>query len=145
MGLVGVGAANASGRLIGRFGTRSVLRLGLICGVAAWMVFSLDLSIRGLIVGVLLLDFGMSVANVSNQSMILGLDAQARSRINTIYVTTIFLGGSIGSGVASLAWAYSGWPLVSAFGLAVALLAIGVHLYASVADGPRASSRKGQR
>ena len=129
VGLVGVGAANVSGRLLTRLGRNVVLRLGLACCVMAWGVFAMDVSLRGLIVGVLLLDFGLSIANVSNQTMILGLDEQARSRINTIYVTAIFLGGSVGSGAASMAWAYGGWPMVCAFGLGVAVLALGVHAY----------------
>ena len=137
VGLVGVCAANVSGRLIDHYGTRLGLRLGLVCCVAAWGIFAADVSLRGLIVGVLLLDFGLSIANVSNQSMILGLDAQARSRINTIYVTAIFLGGSIGTGAASMAWAYSGWPLVCAFGLAAALLAFGIHAYEWLTDRRR--------
>jgi predicted MFS family arabinose efflux permease len=127
VGVVGVAAANASGRLIDRFGTRKVLTLGLGCCVLAWAIFAVDVSLRGLVLGVLVLDFGMSIANVANQTMVLGLDAQARSRINTIYVTAIFLGGSVGTAVASLAWAHGGWPIVCAFGLATALLAAAIH------------------
>ncbi len=134
VGVAGVAAASASGRLIDRWGARTVLRLGLGCSVLAWTVFTADVSLRGLVLGVLVLDFGMSIANVSNQTMVLGLDPQARSRINTIYVSAIFLGGSIGTTVASLAWAHGGWPLVCAFGLGTALLAIAVHVLAGRAN-----------
>jgi predicted MFS family arabinose efflux permease len=129
VGLAGVGAANLSGRLIKRYGTNVTLRYGLASCVVAYSIFALNVSLIAMIVGVVLLDFGMSIANVSNQSMILGLDAQARSRINTIYVTAIFLGGSIGSAVASVAWSHSGWLAVCVFGLAAALLALSIHLY----------------
>ena len=44
-------------------------------------------------------------------------------------VTSIFLGGSAGSAVASMAWAHSGWHLVSVCGLAVAILALAIHLF----------------
>lgn len=127
VGLVGVGAANLSGHWIDRHGTRPGLFVGLVCCVIAYAVFVADISIRGLIVGIVLLDFGLSLANVSNQSKILSLDPQASSRINTIYVTSIFLGGSIGTAVASAAWAHSGWPAVCRFGLAAALLAFSIN------------------
>jgi cyanate permease len=90
-------------------------------------VFLADVSLRGLIVGVILLDFGLSVANVANQSTILGLEPQAISRVNTIYVTAIFLGGTAGSAVAAAAWAHGGWGLVGRFGLAAAILALAIH------------------
>ncbi|MDE1180940.1 MFS transporter [Paraburkholderia sp.] len=131
VGLVGIGAANLGGRAIDRYGRRAGVYVGLACCVAAFVIFEADVSLRGLIAGVLLLDFGMSMANVSNQSMILGLDAQARSRINTLYVTAIFLGGALGSAAASIAWARGGWHAVCAFGLAVALLGLAIHAYTS--------------
>lgn len=128
VGLVGVAAANAGGRVIDRVEPRRSLPVGLLCCVLAFMVFTVDVSLRGLIAGVVLLDFGLSVANVSNQSMIMGLEPEARSRINTIFETAIFLGGAIGSAAASTAWALGGWPAVCAFGLSIATLALAIHL-----------------
>ncbi len=58
----------------------------------------------------------------------MGLEPEARRRINTIFVTAIFLGGAMGSAAASVAWAYSGWPAVCAFGLGVAGLAFAIHV-----------------
>jgi predicted MFS family arabinose efflux permease len=127
IGLVGVGAANLSGRLLARFGTGPGLLLALACCVASYVVFMADVSLRGLVVGVVLLDFGLSIANVANQSTILGLEPAASSRVNTIYVTAIFLGGTAGSAIAAAAWAQGGWSAVAAFGLAAAVLAFGIH------------------
>jgi predicted MFS family arabinose efflux permease len=129
VGLVGVGAANVSGRLIDRYGSRRGLFVGVTCCVLSYAVFLADVSLRGLVFGIVLLDFGLSIANVSNQSKILGLDLQATSRINTIYVTAIFLGGSIGTAIASAAWVGSGWSAVCVFGLAAALLAFVINIY----------------
>jgi predicted MFS family arabinose efflux permease len=131
IGLTGILAANVSGRLIKRIGASASLLLGLICGVAAFGTFLFFQSITGLVIGIVLLDFGLSIANVSNQSKILGLDAQARSRINTIYVTSIFTGGAIGSAIASVAWVHQGWSAVCLFGLVIAVLALGIHLFGS--------------
>jgi dipeptide/tripeptide permease len=60
--------------------------------------------------------------------MILGLDEDARSRINTIYVTAIFSGGTLGSAMASFAWQWAGWMAVSLLGLTLAAIALLIHL-----------------
>ena len=141
VGLVGVVAANMGGRVIDRVGQRRSLLVGLACCVLAFVVLSLDGSMRGLVVGVILLDFGLSVANVANQSMVMGLEPEARSRINTVFVTSIFLGGALGSAAASAAWAHGGWPDVCVLGLAVAILALGIHIVAKPDWGPAAPAR----
>ncbi|ACQ93592.1 major facilitator superfamily MFS_1 [Tolumonas auensis DSM 9187] len=134
LGLVGVLAANMSGRMTTRYGVQKILLSGLIFCAIAYGIFMISPTMAGLIVGVVLLDFGLSIANVSNQSMILGLDAQASSRINTIYVSTIFIGGSIGAAAASILWVQSGWLAVCGFGFVVALLALAIHHFGRVKE-----------
>nr|WP_256344915.1 MFS transporter [Pseudomonas gingeri] len=128
VGIVGVLAANFSGPLIERFGSAKGRLLGIGCCLVAYLVFSFDVSLRGLVIGVVLMDFGMSIANVSSQNTILGLEPEARNRLNTLYVTSIFLGGSMGASIASLGWAHLGWPAVCAVGLILSLVALAVHL-----------------
>jgi cyanate permease len=142
IGLVGVGAANLSGRLLKRFGTGPGLLLALACCVASYIVFMADVSLRGLVIGVVLLDFGLSIANVANQSTILGLEPAASSRVNTIYVTAIFLGGTVGSAIAAASWAHGGWRAVAGFGLAAAVLAFGIHGVGMLRRQSRAAAAK---
>lgn len=129
VGLIGVGAASWGGKLADRYGARNGVGAGILACALSFVVFALAPSMTGLVVGVILLDLGVSLAQVSNQSLILGLDAQARSRINTVYVTSIFFGGAFGSGAASVAWHRGGWIAVSLLGLGLALLALGVHVH----------------
>jgi predicted MFS family arabinose efflux permease len=106
IGLVGVIAANIGGRMIDRVGPRRSLLVGLACCVFAFAVFAVHDSLRGLVAGVVLLDFGLSVASEAseaNQSMIMGLKPDARSRVNIVFVSSIFLGGATGSAAASAA------------------------------------------
>jgi hypothetical protein len=57
---------------------------------------------------------------VSNQSVIFALEPGARNRINTIYMTGLFLFGAIGSAAGSAAWNTKGWIGVSSLGLVLA-------------------------
>jgi predicted MFS family arabinose efflux permease len=78
----------------------------------------------GLIAGVVLLDIGVQSGHVANQTRIYALDANARSRLNTVYMFCYFTGGSIGSWLGAICWAYKGWTGVCAFGIAVLAIAL---------------------
>jgi predicted MFS family arabinose efflux permease len=62
-----------------------------------------------LIIGVLLMDASVQGSHVINQSVIYDLLPQARSRLTTVYVTTMFAGGAIGSAAGALAYEHWGW------------------------------------
>jgi predicted MFS family arabinose efflux permease len=62
-----------------------------------------------LIIGVLLMDACVQGAHVINQSVIYDLLPQARSRLTTVYVTTMFAGGAIGSAAGAQAYEHWGW------------------------------------
>ena len=91
--------------------------------VAAWLVFGLWTSLTGLVVGVVLLDLGIQMALVSNQHIVFALQPDARARLNTVLMGTMFLGGALGSALGTLAWQMGAWPLVSALGTGFSLLA----------------------
>jgi predicted MFS family arabinose efflux permease len=62
-----------------------------------------------LALGVVLLDLGMQGMQITNQSVIYPLRPAARSRVNTAYMTTLFLGASAGSALASIMYGIGGW------------------------------------
>jgi MFS family permease len=130
VGAVGVFAAPMAGRLADRRGPHVIASVGIAITIASWLIFGFWSSLLGLIVGVVVLDFGVTSALISNQHVVFGLHPQARGRINTIFMTGMFLGGSLGSAGATIAWNEGGWIAVSMFGAALALFAAGVHVYA---------------
>ncbi|YBV93776.1 MFS transporter (plasmid) [Phyllobacteriaceae bacterium JZ32] len=124
IGAVGILAAPFAGRIADRRGPHFVVWLGVATTLLAWIVFGASASLIALIAGVIILDFGIQSAMVSNQHIIYALDGEARSRLNTVFMTGIFIGGSAGSAMATIAWRYGQWHGVCVLGALLAILAL---------------------
>jgi len=59
--------------------------------------------------------------------VIYALDPGARNRLNTVFMTGMFIGGAAGSAIGSLAWHAAGWLAVCIVGAAMALFSLTVH------------------
>ncbi|HEX3711477.1 MAG TPA: MFS transporter [Trebonia sp.] len=81
----------------------SYLPIGLGGAGLGWVSLAL------LTVGVLLMDACVQGSHVINQSVIYDLLPQARSRLTTVYVTTMFAGGALGSAAGAQAYEHWGW------------------------------------
>lgn len=135
VGIASAFAAPAIGRLADRRGplvgngvALSLCALGFLALVFADVP---PLMVAAILVGVVLLDIGGQGNQVSNQTRILALGKGVGSRVNTIYMTTRFLSGALGSVLAASAWDAYGWHGVCALGLfcvATALIVYGTAL-----------------
>lgn len=125
VGAAGAMAAPFAGRLSDRRGTRYVVSAAgaTLTGSYVWLWFSerapmsVAMHMLGLVIGVVALDVGAQMMQVANQTRIFGLGTQARSRLNTIYMTVYFVGGALGSALASIAWSRWQWDGVCALEL----------------------------
>ncbi|MEI2298588.1 MFS transporter [Ensifer sp. MJa1] len=131
IGAIGVFAAPLAGRAADRRGAPSVVWFGAALTLAAWVILGMWGSIAGLVIGVVILDIGIQVALVANQHIIYALEPAARSRINTVFMTSMFLGGAAGSALSFAAWSYGSWLGVSLLGPALALVALAAKLHAA--------------
>ncbi|WP_213773085.1 MFS transporter [Bradyrhizobium sp. dw_78] len=130
LAIAGAGAASVFGRIADKrhplriqILTVSIIIASIVC------LFLWPYSVPALAVGVLLLDVGVQATQVNNLAQIYGLDETAHSRINTVYMTTLFLGGAIGTYGGVLAWNFGGWPLVCGQLLLWAGLALAILLF----------------
>ncbi|HSC84434.1 MAG TPA: MFS transporter [Pseudomonas sp.] len=131
VGAIGILAAPLAGRIADRRGPYKVIIVGALLTLASWILFGLWSSIAGLVVGCILLDFAVQSALVSNQHVIFALRPEARSRVNTVFMGSMFLGGAAGAAAASQIWAVQGWLGVSVLGSVLAVLAVTLQLVAA--------------
>ncbi len=109
-GAVGALAASTIGRWIDHWGVRRFNYIGCTVLFAAWSIFWFFRdSYAGIISGIILLDIGMQCVQLSNQTCALALEPEASGRINTVFMTTYFLGGSLGTLLAGIFWSRFGW------------------------------------
>jgi predicted MFS family arabinose efflux permease len=129
-GLVGVSGALAApivGRINDRRDPRLVNGLAIATVLASFVVLGLfGGSLVGVGVGVVLLDIGAQANLITNQTRIFSLSPADRSRINTVYMSTYFSGGALGSWLGVLGWSRAGWTGVSLAGGALSALALAI-------------------
>lgn len=130
IGACGALAAPLAGKSADKRGPQFTLRLGIFASMFSYILLGAGGTyLWVLIIGVIILDIGMQTTHISNQSRIFSLIPEARSRINTVYMTSAFIGGSLGSVAGSLAWAHGGWIYVSAVALVFVLIAYLVNTF----------------
>lgn len=135
-----------AGRQVDRRGPDTVTLVCLVGVIAAAPVLAVGglggtLGLAGLALGSLLLDIAMQSGMVANQVRIYGLRPEARSRLNTAYMTCAYVGGSAGSWLGTGAYGRAGWPGVCALVAVLAALALARHLKALYARRPGSTVR----
>ncbi|RZG47486.1 MFS transporter [Acinetobacter wuhouensis] len=135
--------------LIGVFGALSTAQIGKIAdrghtAILTWIGVSIMLLSWGLlylggtylisyILGYGLINLGLATIHSSNQNIIFRLRPDAKSRINSIYMTAYFTGGACGSALGVYAWHHGGWSMTCMVGLTLvagsALFALLDHIY----------------
>ncbi|MEU0003200.1 MFS transporter [Streptomyces sp. NPDC006314] len=136
-----------AGRVVDRRGPDSV---NLVCMLG--VLFSAALLTAGalggapglaaLVAGTLLLDIAMQSGTVANQARIYALRPDARSRLNTTYMTCAYLGGSAGSWLGVWTYGDAGWWGVCALVALLTMLALARHVVALCGGKPGATGSR---
>lgn len=124
-GVAGAVAASGMGRYVARHGVKRFSIAGALIQIGAWTTaFMLGDTYLGLILAIILVDIGLQCLQLSNQSACIQEVPEASNRANTIFMTTYFVGGSMGTLLAGHGWAIAGWNGVCAVGMTMAAVSL---------------------
>ena len=125
-GAGGALAAPIAGRLADRGYIRAGTRGALIAAIVAFLIAGWSGTAGILIVlalGAILLDGATQFNQVISQRVIYAIAPEARGRITSIFMTTVFLGGAVGSSLAPLTFIRGGWMATMLTGAAAVSVA----------------------
>jgi predicted MFS family arabinose efflux permease len=138
-GAAGALAAPLAGRIADRRGPGRVTRLG--AGLAAvsfaamallpWMPPQARLGL--ILASAVGFDLGIQASLIAHQTIVYGIDPEARSRLNAVLMASMFLGMALGAALGSQALEAWGWMGVTALATAAAALALAVRLWPGMA------------
>ncbi|WP_296554978.1 MFS transporter [Pigmentiphaga sp.] len=119
-----LGAARA-GRWADRGHGQRTTGIALALMLAAWLPISmLPHSILWLVLGVLVIDFGLQAAHVTNQGMIYRVRPEAQNRLTAAYMVFYSIGSAAGSSISTMVYARAGWSGVCLMGAGIGALAL---------------------
>lgn len=129
VGVIGAVGARMIGGLNDKIRSSSIILACIILGIFSYSLLGLStVTIPIIIVGIIALDFGVQGTMVSNQTVIISLNNNERSRLNTVYIVSIFIGGALGSTLGSIAWETNGWSGVCMVGFSMILIAFFINI-----------------
>ncbi|MGG0262506.1 MFS transporter [Bacillus mycoides] len=127
-GLVGVAGALAAaraGKLADQGYGQRTTGIALALLLISWLFISyIEQSLIALVIGIVLLDLAVQAIHVTNQTMILPLHTEARSRLTAGYMVFYSIGSAGGSIASTQIYVHCGWGGVSLLGASVSALAL---------------------
>jgi predicted MFS family arabinose efflux permease len=129
LGALGAVAAGLMGRLSDKTDAYKLSAFTIILIIVSFILFMVSgYSLIGLAIGVVLMDVGVQATHISNQAIIFALNPSARNRINTVYMVSYFIGGSLGTFLATIVWDKYQWNGVCIIGITLSTIVLIVHL-----------------
>jgi predicted MFS family arabinose efflux permease len=130
VGAGGAAAAPIAGKVADRgFGGWASGGVLLLAAAMAVLAAAGHRSVILLGVAGVLLDFSVQAHGVMSQHVIYALRADARARINTVFMTTIFTGGALSSAATGLLHDRYGWTGACVLAAILPLIALAVWAY----------------
>lgn len=137
LGAVGALMARYAGSLADRHGPARVTKLGsvililsfaIMCMVPALSSVSAQLSI--LAIGTIGFDLGVQASLVSHQTIVYQIAPEARSRLNSVFFTVMFVGMASGSVLGTQLFASGGYLSVMAVGILAGIISLTIRMIA---------------
>ncbi|ASW73584.1 MFS transporter permease [Chryseobacterium piperi] len=128
-GAVGALAAAKVGKFQKYMDLNRIITYSLLIVLGSWaFTYFAGETYWGLVVGVILVDLGVQSSHIMNQTNYFMIKTNAVNRLNTVYMVCYFIGGSLGTWLASIAWHYAQWEGVCLVGAGFGLLALIAHI-----------------
>ncbi|MBU0747159.1 MAG: MFS transporter [Gammaproteobacteria bacterium] len=134
-GAAGALAAPLAGRLADKRGPEVVTRLGAALAVVSFasmalsVVLPMQWQLGLIVVSAIGFDFGIQAVLVAHQTIVFGIEPAARSRLNALLFTGMFIGMATGAALGSLALAQWGWMGVVGLATVASIAALGVRVW----------------
>jgi predicted MFS family arabinose efflux permease len=135
IGFMGLAAAAGAlgAPLIGRIADKKNPRIAIGYGIiflflGYFLFYIFRTSLVGIVAGIIAIDLGLQGIHVSNQTRIYTLMPEARNRLNTVFMTTSFIGTSLGSGIGLWVWSFAQWSGVCIAGIVLISTALIIYL-----------------
>jgi predicted MFS family arabinose efflux permease len=110
LGAAGALAAPLAGRLADAGHGEAATRVALVMAPLGMLLSAIPgIGYVSLLIGAVVLDFAVQMNMVLGQRDVYALDAHSRARLNAVYMTSVFIGGALGSLVASPLYEHFGW------------------------------------
>ncbi len=127
VGAAGAAAAPLGGWLADRGRGRPARAAALVLAAASLALAGLGShSVVLLAVAAVLLDLAVQCHQVMSQQVMYALRPDARARLNTVYMTTVFISGSASSAIAGVLHDAYGWTGVCVFGTVFPLIGLAI-------------------
>ncbi|MFC4102624.1 MFS transporter [Paenibacillus xanthanilyticus] len=124
-GIAGALAASSAGRRADRGLGQRTTGIALLLLMFSWLPIGLlQHSMLLFIIGVVMLDFAVQAVHVTNQSMILSVRPEARSRLTAGYMIFYSFGSATGAVASTWIYSWAGWLGVCILGTLVSMIAV---------------------
>lgn len=134
IGLFGLAGATGAlmapivGKISDKSNPRNAIGYGLSLLLISQVIFYFyGYSVVFFILAIIVLEAGQQGVHVSNQTRIYALDANARNRLNTVFMTASFIGAASGSALGLYLWELNGWNAVCLGSGILVLLGLAVY------------------
>ena len=129
-GIAGALGASVVGKYVPQVGILPMSVGGSLSQLVAWLIaWQFGNTYLGLIVTIILADIGAQCLQIANQSGCLKQLPEATNRVNTIFMTIFFIGGSLGTFCSGLGWSTAGWTGVCTAGCCFACASLILSAY----------------
>lgn len=129
-GIAGVLTASFVGKYVKTVGIRNFNFIGCALIILSWAsLYFWGNSYVGIIAGIILIDIGMQCIQLSNQTSIFEICPSASNRVNTIFMTTYFIGGSLGTFLAGSCWQVWQWAGVAGIGVTLTIISLAITVF----------------